>query len=253
MANSGAQPTPNPGQTACPDALEMAMQQSTYGPQSTQLKATLSNGTRHVYTFGEASYLQRKSDGAWEDVPFQEDVAWIMIAYVLEPGESQEVTLPLNLFGALEPGPYRLVKDVSYETDGKTVEQKVWAQFCMEDGMDVSGLKLTMRQSAYSPDSAQLGATLKNETQYICTFGEASSLQRKSGGAWEDVPFQEDVAWIEIAHVLHPGESREITLPLNLFDTLEPGDYRLVKDTYCDRGDGQGMQARVTAQFAIKH
>ncbi|HWR22330.1 MAG TPA: immunoglobulin-like domain-containing protein [Feifaniaceae bacterium] len=246
-------PTPKPTKapTPAPGKLTLAMKRDTYYTDSAEVQATLKNGTKSIYTFGEASVLQVKSDGKWKTVPFKEDVAWIEIAYVLNPGESKDVSLRLNLFSALKPGVYRLVKDVYGE---KGEREQVSAEFLIRDRgtPDVSGLKLTMKRSAYSPGSAEVKGLIKNGTDYTVTFGEASYLQRKADGVWKDVPFNGDVAWIAIAYILEPGESREVALSLSLFSRLEEGTYRLVKDVSCDIGNNETVSAKVTGQFRIE-
>ena len=240
-----ATPTPKPGN------ITMTMKQDTYYTDSTEIKAVIKNGTKSIYTFGEPSYLQVKSSGTWKTVPYKEGVSWIDIAYILNPGESKEVAVSLNLYSALNPGVYRLVKDV-YREDGS--KQQVSAEFLIKDRdtVDLSGLKLSMKQSVYSSGSAQVKGLLYNGTDYTITFGEASYLQQKKDGAWKDVPFKEDVAWIAIAHILEPGESKEVSLSLSLFSKLEEGTYRLVKDVTCDIGNGQSTQVKVVGTFRIE-
>lgn len=114
------------------------------------------------------------------------------------------------------------------------------------------GLALLMQQAAYTPDSAELAATLTNDSEYTCTFGEASYLELQSNDSWQRVPFKEDVYWIEIAYILEPGESKEVVLSLDLFEELKPGNYRLVKEVYCDDGSEEGIRANVTAEFNIE-
>ncbi len=231
--------------------MALTMKQDTYFTDSAEIKATLKNGTKSIYTFGEASYLQVKSGGTWKTVPFTDGVAWIEIAYILNPGESKEVKLSLDLFAALKPGVYRLGKEVFSE---KGDREQVTAEFLIKDRgtPDLSGLKLTMKKSVYSPGSSQVKGLLQNGTDYTLTFGEPSYLQRKVDGVWKDVPFNGDVAWIAIAYILEPGESKEIALSLDLFLELEEGTYRLVKEVSCDVGNGQTVNAKVTGQFRIE-
>ncbi len=247
-------PTPKPTKkpTPTPGKLTLTMKQGTYYTDSAEVKATLKNGTKSTYTFGEASYLQVKSGGTWKTVPFKDGVAWIEIAYILNPGESKEVALSLDLFAApLLPGNYRLVKDVYTE---KGEKEQVSAEFLIKDRgtPDLSGLKLTMKQSVYSPGSAQVKGLLQNGTDYTLTFGEPSYLQQKIDGVWKDVPFNGDVAWIAIAYILEPGKTQEVALSLDLFLELEEGTYRLVKEVSCDIGNGQTVSAKVTGQFRIE-
>ena len=238
-------PTPKPG------TLTMKMAQAMYTPDCELLKATIKNGSTYTYTFGEASYLQQKTSGGWKTVPFAQDVAWIEIAYMLQPGESKDVTLSLSLFATLPVGDYRLAKDV-YRDDINATKDTLYAQFKIEsNNPDLSGLSMTIKKSVYSPNSAEITATLKNGTDYLCTFGVEARLQKKSGGSWKDVPFKEDVAWIALAQLLEPGNSTDVSLSLSLFHALENGTYRLVKDVSFDLGNGQSASASATTEFRI--
>lgn len=239
-------PTPKPG------TLTMKMAQAVYTPDSEQLKATIKNGSSYTFTFGEASYLQQKTSGGWKTVPFTQDVAWIEIAYMLQPGESKDVTLSLSLFATLPAGSYRLAKDV-YRNDADATKDTLYAEFRIEsdNNPDIGGLVMTMKKDIYSPNSAEIKATLKNGTEYMCTFGVEARLQKKSGGSWKDVPFKEDVAWIALAQLLEPGKSTDVSLSLSLFHALGNGTYRLVKDVSFDLGNGQSVSARATAEFRI--
>ncbi len=245
--------TPKPTATPKPGALTMLMKQDTYYPDSTEVKALLKNGTKYMYTFGEPSYLQVRSGGVWKDVPFKEDVAWIEIAYILEPGEAREVSLSLKLFSTLKPGVYRLVKDVfAHKNSGQPIKEKVSAEFLIKERTpDLSGLKLTVKQSVHSPSSLEVKGTLYNGTTYVAAFGEPTYLQQKKDGKWRDVPFKEERAWIAIAYLLEPGKSKEIGLCLEWFNTLEAGTYRIVKDVSFDLGNGQSASVKATGEFKI--
>lgn len=242
---------PTKAPTLKPGELTMKMAQAAYIPESAELKATIKNGSPYTYTFGEPSYLQKQTDAGWKTIPFSQDVAWIEIAYILQPGESKDVSLSLSLFDKLSGGTYRLAKEV-YRDDANATKSTVYAEFKIESSnYDLSGLSMTMKKNVYSPSSAEIAATLKNGTDYLCTFGVDASLQKKSGGSWKDVPFKEEVVWIALAQLLEPGKSTEVSLSLSLFRTLESGTYRLVKDVSFDLGNGQSAPAKVTAEFRI--
>ncbi len=238
-------PTPKSG------ALTMKMAQTAYTPDSEELKATIKNSSPYTYTFGEPSYLQQQTGSGWKTIPFAQDVAWIEIAYILQPGESKDVSLSLSLFNTLSSGTYRLAKDV-YRDDPSATKSTIYAEFRIEGvDPDLSGLTMAMKKDVYTPNSAQIKATLTNGTAYMCTFGVDARLQKKSGDSWKEVPFKEEVAWIALAQLLEPGKSTEVSLSLSLFRTLENGTYRLVKDVSFDLGNGQSAPARITAEFRI--
>lgn len=72
------------------------------------------NQTEHELTYGEAYILEEKVDGDWYQVPYldEDGVAFIEIAYILPPESASEWTADWEeIYGPLEPGDYRLVKD----------------------------------------------------------------------------------------------------------------------------------------------
>lgn len=71
----------------------------------------ITNLSDNEYIFGAPYALETQRDGAWFVYPPKEELAWIDIAYILEPGGSNEETISINsLYGTLESGTYRVVK-----------------------------------------------------------------------------------------------------------------------------------------------
>ncbi|MEM4314978.1 MAG: hypothetical protein QXI97_01520 [Nitrososphaerota archaeon] len=84
------------------------------------LTYTIANDSRYVVSFGEPYDIQIKKNGEWVSVEWMKDRVWILILYMLEPGQvfSRVVELPQDV----ETGTYRLVKEVVVEATGeKTV------------------------------------------------------------------------------------------------------------------------------------
>ncbi|MEM1943745.1 MAG: hypothetical protein QXY50_04090 [Candidatus Caldarchaeum sp.] len=83
------------------------------------LTYTIVNDSRYVVSFGEPYDIQIKRDGEWVSVEWMRDRAWIMIMHMLDPGKafSREVELPQDV----EPGSYRLVKEVMVEETGRRI------------------------------------------------------------------------------------------------------------------------------------
>lgn len=95
------------------------------------------NTTDKESIFGEFFALEKKIDGSWYHVPLtiKGDYAFNDIAYILGPGESQEFTLDWSwLYGFLDPGDYRIVKDVlDFRGAGDFDRYYLTAEFTISD------------------------------------------------------------------------------------------------------------------------
>lgn len=90
------------------------------GETSTGLTVLLQNKSNSECIFGEYFYLERKQDGNWYKVPvtIKEDYGFEDIAYILPPHEETEWEVDWNwLYGSLESGEYRIIKDVHELTE----------------------------------------------------------------------------------------------------------------------------------------
>ncbi|MEM4342349.1 MAG: hypothetical protein QXI19_06940 [Candidatus Caldarchaeum sp.] len=81
------------------------------------LTYTIVNDSRYVVSFGEPYDIQIKKNGEWVSVEWMKDRVWILVLYMLEPGQvfSRVVELPQDV----EAGTYRLVKEVVVEASGE--------------------------------------------------------------------------------------------------------------------------------------
>lgn len=75
---------------------------------------TLENTSDKDYQYGDPYYLQNYKDGIWYVVPYIiEDFGFHDIAYGVEKNGKSEFAIDWNwLYGSLEPGEYRIVKDI---------------------------------------------------------------------------------------------------------------------------------------------
>ncbi|HZG13421.1 MAG TPA: immunoglobulin-like domain-containing protein [Candidatus Bathyarchaeia archaeon] len=89
--------------------------------------------------------------------------------------------------------------------------------------------------------------TIKNDGPGTLTFGAAFTLEKKKNGIWYEVPFVEDLAFVEIALQLEPGGSHQETIKKEQFPyILTQGEYRVVKHFYVD-----GKEMILAAPFSI--
>lgn len=75
----------------------------------------LRNESEKIFMYGSSYYLQRKNDGCWKPVEMiVEEAFFHTIGYHLNGSEEKEITIDWStLYGKLEPGQYRIVKDIS--------------------------------------------------------------------------------------------------------------------------------------------
>ncbi len=83
------------------------------------LTYTIVNRSRREVSFGEPYDVQVLRGGRWVSAEWMRDRVWIMILYTLRPGGSFSRTIVLP--PELEPGTYRLVKEVTFVDTGERV------------------------------------------------------------------------------------------------------------------------------------
>lgn len=72
---------------------------------------TIDNHSGEEFSYGSYFALQRQIDGVWYEMVMGDNVAFDDVAYILLDMEQATVTCDLSVYGDLEPGMYRLLKD----------------------------------------------------------------------------------------------------------------------------------------------
>ncbi len=114
--------------------ITMTIKKGTVSP--TGLTVIIKNDSEGEVTYGEPYELEKEINGAWYKVPvLVEDYAFIEIAYVLQPGESNEWKVDWEwLYGSLEEGKYRIIKEVlNYREPGDTDRFYLAAEFTLSE------------------------------------------------------------------------------------------------------------------------
>jgi len=100
------------------DGVTMAVKEGTASP--TGLTVTFENNSSSQCIYSESFWLEKKIDGSWYQVPvaFDGDYGFEDIGYILAAGGYGEWTVDWEwLYGSLDSGEYRIVKDVLVSTD----------------------------------------------------------------------------------------------------------------------------------------
>lgn len=80
---------------------------------TSEITVRITNNSGEEFSYGEYFSIQKQIDGQWYTVPVRADnVGFQDIAHILPDGESVSETYPLDLYGTLEPGIYRLVVEM---------------------------------------------------------------------------------------------------------------------------------------------
>lgn len=80
----------------------------------------LANSAGYDFIYGPAAQLEVEKDGEWYRMPLQTDDAWDMNTYILPSGGISSLEMPIKkYYGELQPGHYRIVKEL--EADGQSV------------------------------------------------------------------------------------------------------------------------------------
>ncbi|PKM66794.1 MAG: hypothetical protein CVU94_07165 [Firmicutes bacterium HGW-Firmicutes-19] len=84
--------------------------------QTVPLKFTIKNNTQNAYFYGLMFTLLHYDGAKWVEVEMKEEMAFIMIAYVLNPGEIIDGGLDLSFYyNTLPKGLYRYEKKMMSE------------------------------------------------------------------------------------------------------------------------------------------
>ncbi len=104
--------------------------------------------------------------------------------------------------------------------------------------------------------STGLTLVFTNKSESKCIYGEYFTLEKKIGGSWYQVPVAIDgeYGFNSIGYNLEPdGESEWISDWEWLYGSLEPGEYRIVKDILDFRGTGDYDTYYLAAEFIVAH
>lgn len=93
------------------------------------------------------------------------------------------------------------------------------------------GLTMELEHTVYDPSLTSYTYLIENNTEQSVDFGEAYTLQRQTGGGWENLTLRENAGWNAVGYTLEPGDTMALSCGFSLFEEEpEAGEYRLVKE-----------------------
>lgn len=90
--------------------VTMKTEKSTYELGTKEIKVYITNNSKKEFYYGLEYEIQRLENNKWVRIPFKEDVAFIEIACVIEPGKIEGQLITLDNLEQLALGKYRVVK-----------------------------------------------------------------------------------------------------------------------------------------------
>ncbi|MGL5381107.1 immunoglobulin-like domain-containing protein [Clostridium sp.] len=110
-----------------------------------------------------------------------------------------------------------------------------------------NGIEIYVDNIALSKEKNELELVISNIGDKKISFGVEYAVEKKKNGIWYEVPFREEMMFIEIAKILNPAEiSSEIISLDNLKGSLKSGEYRVIKRFYIG-----GKEVIVAGNFTI--
>lgn len=95
----------------------------------------------------------------------------------------------------------------------------------------LTGVTMKTVEPTYSPDVETIHVAIANETEEELFYGVAFSVEYLDEDEWVVFPFEEEMAWREIALSLKPGAGNTEEITMTLFEhDFEPGTYRVIKE-----------------------
>ncbi|MGP6147420.1 immunoglobulin-like domain-containing protein [Jeotgalibaca sp. A122] len=95
----------------------------------------------------------------------------------------------------------------------------------------LSGVTMQTAEPSYPTDIESIAVTITNKSEAELFYGVAFSVEYLDGNEWVIFPFEDEMAWIEIALILEPDATNTEELNMTLLKhDFEPGSYRIIKD-----------------------
>lgn len=95
--------------------VTIELNKDTYLPQGDTFELKVFNHSDREITYGVPYELEMLHEGKWRKVETDEDIAFIMIAYILHPDEESVDEISLEYYEPLEEGRYRIIRMIEEE------------------------------------------------------------------------------------------------------------------------------------------
>jgi len=127
-----------------------------------------------------------------------------------------------------------------------------WKPTIYESVNNFEGVTMVVKEGTASPVSVTI--VFKNDSDRQCIYGQYFCLEKIRNGKWYQVPVSIDgnYGFDDIGYNLAPGDSGEWTAEWEwLYDRLNTGEYRIVKDLLVLKDSGEYDTHYLAAEFTI--
>ncbi|PRY83517.1 immunoglobulin-like domain-containing protein [Alkalibacterium olivapovliticus] len=97
------------------EGVELQLNESVYDRENDTFLLTVINNSEQEVTYGVAFTVEKHEDDQWVMVEPEEEMAFILIAHILQPGEESEEELFMEYYEPFEEGEYRVVRQLEGE------------------------------------------------------------------------------------------------------------------------------------------
>lgn len=97
------------------EGVIIELTKDTYKSEGDNFELVVKNNSDKEVTYGVPFSLEYMSDGAWYVVEPEEEMAFIMIAFILAAGEEAAEELNLTYYEPLAVGQYRIIRQIDGE------------------------------------------------------------------------------------------------------------------------------------------
>ncbi|MGM8216599.1 immunoglobulin-like domain-containing protein [Bacillaceae bacterium W0354] len=111
---------------------------------------------------------------------------------------------------------------------------------------------MTVVEGTVSPTGLTVLIEINSDKQ--CIYGEYFMLEKKIEGEWYQVPieFEDNYGFNDIGYELNPSDIGEWIVDWDwLYGSLDPGEYRIVKDISDFREPGDYDKYNLAAEFTV--
>lgn len=154
-ATQQRQPSNYPADLENPTGFRLETGATEYASGIAKISFTIFNETGHEAIFGAPFVLEIKQNNTWYMLPYKDvkpgtEMTWPAIAYQLPAHGTSQGTINLSYLDGIEPGNYRLIKEVT-QTQSSSDKVIVVAYFKIQEGEQGKTTTLASKQEAATP------------------------------------------------------------------------------------------------------
>ncbi|OJF93120.1 immunoglobulin-like domain-containing protein [Alkalibacterium sp. 20] len=95
--------------------VKIGLEKDEYDPEGDTFILNTVNESEDDISYGIAFTLEKEEDNTWFMVEPDEEMAFILIAHILGPGEEAQEELNMEYYEPLDTGKYRVVREIESE------------------------------------------------------------------------------------------------------------------------------------------